>query len=151
MMDMGVYPLQAARYVTGQEPVTVTAQGYRIRPQYKDAEEAATFQLTFPGGGIASLSTGFHASFNHLLVSARHGWFELNPFSGYRGIKGKTRDGVLQFPPMNQQATQMDDVALCILEGKPMKVPGEEGLRDMIVVDAIYQSMETGKKININR
>ncbi len=139
MMDMGVYPLNAARYVTGEEPVNVSARSYNIRHEiYTEAEEVMLFDLEFPSGCIASLSTGFHANYNYLKVFAEDGRFELEPFQGYRGIKGKTSERVLDFPDINQQATQMDEVAECILNGKPMRVPGEEGLKDMIVVDKIY-------------
>lgn len=141
MMDMGVYPLQAARYVTGEEPVKVSARSFVIRPGiYDDAEEVMLFDLQFPSGAVASLSTGFHASFNYLKVFAEKGRFELEPFSGYSGIKGSTSEGPLDYPQINQQATQMDEVAECILQGKPMRVPGEEGLKDMIVVDQVYAS-----------
>lgn len=139
MMDMGVYSLQAARYVTGEEPLNVSARSYVTRPDiYNEAEEVMLFDLEFPSGCIASLATGFHANFNYLKVFAEDGWFELEPFSGYRGIKGRTSESVLEFPDINQQAAQMDEVADCILRGKSMRVPGEEGLKDMIVVDKIY-------------
>jgi glucose-fructose oxidoreductase len=140
MMDMGVYPLQAARYVTGEEPVSVNARSYVTRPEiFSEADEVMIFDLQFPSGAIASLSTGFHTGFNYLKVFADEGRFELEPFSSYRGIKGKTSKGGLDFPVVNQQASQMDEVAECILSGKPMRVPGEEGLNDMIVVDKIYE------------
>lgn len=139
MMDMGVYSLQAARYVTGEEPVKVSARSYVTRPEMFDrAEEVMLFDLQFPSGCIASLSTGFHTSLNYLRAFAEEGSFELEPFQAYRRIKGKTSKGVLEFPDINQQAAQMDEVAECILSGKPMRVPGEEGLKDMIVVDQIY-------------
>jgi glucose-fructose oxidoreductase len=144
MMDMGVYPLQAARYVTGEEPLNVSARSYVTRPDiYSEAEEVMLFDLEFPSGSIASLATGFHANFNYLKVFAEEGWFELEPFTGYGGIKGKTSKGILEFPNINQQATQMDEVADCILSGKSMRVPGEEGLKDMIVVDKIYECAGT--------
>ncbi|MCF8226904.1 MAG: Gfo/Idh/MocA family oxidoreductase [Bacteroidales bacterium] len=149
MMDMGVYPLQAARYVTGEEPVSVTAQSYTMRESCKDIEEAVNFQLTFPGGTIANLSTGFHAGFNYLLVSAERGRFELQPYSGYRGIKGKTSNGELSFPKMNQQAAHMDDFALSVRDGQPVRVPGEEGLKDMIVVDAAYKAMKNNCAVSL--
>ncbi|HYW94870.1 MAG TPA: Gfo/Idh/MocA family oxidoreductase, partial [Bacteroidales bacterium] len=151
MMDMGVYPLQAARYVTGEEPVSATAQTFITRPDKitGDADEVTTFQLEFPGGAIASLATGFHASFNYLHASAEKGWFELEPFSGYGGIKGRTSKGELHFPNINQQAAQMDEVAECILNDIPLRVTGDEGLKDMIVVDAIHKSMITGQKISL--
>ena len=139
MMDMGVYALQGARYVTGEEPVKVSARSHVTRPQFfTEVEEVMLFDLLFPSGAIASLSTGFHANYGYLKVFAEKGWFELEPFQAYRRIKGSTSNGELQFPDINQQAAQMDEVATCILSGKPMRVPGEEGLRDMIVVDQIY-------------
>jgi len=146
MMDMGVYPLQAARYVTGEEPVSVNARSYVTRPEiFSEADEVMLFDLQFPSGAIASLSTGFHTGFNYLKVFADEGRFELEPFSSYRGIKGKTSKGELDFPVVNQQASQMDEVAECILSGKPMRVPGEEGLKDMIVVDKIYECAAKAK------
>jgi glucose-fructose oxidoreductase len=146
MMDMGVYPLQAARYVTGEEPVSVNARSYVTRPEiFSEVDEVMIFDLQFPSGAIASLSTGFHTGFNYLKVFADVGRFELEPFSSYRGIKGKTSKGELDFPVVNQQAAQMDEVAECILSGKPMRVPGEEGLNDMIVVDKIYECAAKAK------
>lgn len=147
MMDMGVYPLQAARYVTGEEPISVSAQTFKTRPEaFKDCDEVTTFQLQFPSGAVANLETGFHVGFDYLKVRAENGFFELEPFSTYSGIQGRSSKGAIQFPEINQQAAQMDEVAECIREGKPMRVPGEEGLKDMMVVDAVYQSIEKGGK-----
>ncbi len=151
MMDMGVYPLQAARYVTGEEPVRVTAQTFVTRPgKFEGVDEATTFQLEFPGGTVASLDTGFHANFNHLYAFAEKGWFELRPFSAYSGIAGRTSEGELDFPAINQQAAQMDEEAANIMAGRPVRVPGEEGLRDMIVVDAVFESIRTGKPVEVD-
>jgi predicted dehydrogenase len=47
---------------------------------------------------------------------------------------------------MNQQALQMDDFAQCILNKRPTRVPGEEGMKDMKVIEAIYRSVVSGKK-----
>jgi glucose-fructose oxidoreductase len=146
MMDMGVYPLQAARYVTGEEPVSISARSYVTRPEiFPEVDEVMLFDLQFPSGCTASLATGFHTGFNYLKVFAEDGSFELEPFSSYRGIKGKTSKGPLEFPVVNQQATQMDEVAEYVLSGKPMRVPGEEGLKDMIVVDRIYECAAKAK------
>lgn len=148
MMDMGVYSLQAARYATGEEPSSVTAQTFTRRPEmFKDVDETTTFQLEFPGGAFANLQTTFYTNINALHVVGEKGWYKVDPFSSYSGIKGITSQGVLDFPVINQQAAQMDHVAESILAKKPMLVPGEEGLKDMIVVEAIYKSIATGKKI----
>jgi glucose-fructose oxidoreductase len=150
MMDMGVYCLQAARYVTGEEPLRVTAQTFVTRPgRYQGVDEATTFQLEFPGGTLASLDTGFHANINHLYVSAEKGSFELRPFQAYSGIAGRTSKGEMDFPAVNQQAVQMDENAMDMMAGRPVRTPGEEGLRDMVVVDAIFNSIRTGKPVNL--
>jgi predicted dehydrogenase len=52
-------------------------------------------------------------------------------------------------PNFYEQVAQMDDFATCVRENKPSRVPGEEGLKDMRVVDAIYRSLKSGRKENI--
>jgi glucose-fructose oxidoreductase len=146
MMDMGVYPLQAARYTTGEEPISVSAQTFKIRPDKVEADEVTSFQLQFPGGTVANCETGFHASFNYLKVFCEKGWYELDPFSSYNGIKGKKSQGEFDFPQVNQQARQMDEVAWCIMNDKPMRVTGDEGLKDIIVVEKIWESIAQGGK-----
>ena len=146
MMDMGVYPLQAARYSTGEEPVSVSAQTFKIRPDKIEADEITSFQLQFPGGTVASCETGFHANFNYLKVFCEKGWYELDPFSSYNGIKGTKSKGEFKFKQVNQQARQMDEVAWCIMNKKPMRVKGEEGLKDMIIVEKIWESIANGGK-----
>jgi glucose-fructose oxidoreductase len=151
MMDMGVYSLNAARYVTGEEPISVSAQTFTSRPEiFQDVDETTTFQLEFPGGAIANLHTSFHTNMNYLHTSCANGWYKLDPFSAYRGIKGETKDGPLNYPVVNQQATQMDEVADSIANNKPLRVPGEEGLKDMRVVEAIYQSIASGEKVRLD-
>ena len=149
MMDMGVYSLQGARLIVGEEPISVQAQAHIHRQEMFEAEETMTFQLEFPGGTFANCHTTFNANVNVLHAAAEKGWFRLDPFQYYRGLKGDSSDGPLNFPVINQQAQQMDEVALSIMNDTPMRVPGEEGLRDMIVVDAAYESVRTGKKISI--
>ncbi|MCK5209197.1 MAG: Gfo/Idh/MocA family oxidoreductase [Cyclobacteriaceae bacterium] len=146
MMDMGVYPLQAARYSTGEEPISVSAQTFKIRPDKIEADEVTSYQLQFPSGTVANCDTGFHANFNYLKVFCEKGWYELDPFSSYNGIKGKKSKGEFNFPQVNQQARQMDEVAWCIMNDKPMRVKGEEGLKDIIVVEKIQESIALGGK-----
>ena len=73
------------------------------------------------------------------------------PYSGYNGLKGKSPLGEIYHPydvPW-QQAKQMDDDALSIKGGKPMLVPGEEGLRDIRIVEAIYKCAGSGSAVKI--
>ena len=151
MYDMGVYSLNAARYTSGEEPVAVTARKSVQRPHiFKGVDETMHFDLEFPSGLLARCSTSFGKNMNLLRAEAERGWYELSPFQSYDGIRGRTSDGlVLDASVPHQQALQMDDDARSIIEGTPLRVPGEEGLRDMRVVDAIFRSVAEGGRVVI--
>lgn len=151
MFDMGVYPLNAVRYVTGEEPIAVMAQERTTRPDiYSRADETTLFQLEFPSGALANCATSLGMSMNYLYVTTERGWYKLEPFQSYSGIQGSVSDGKLlnQTIP-NQQARQMDDDALAILNDTPLLVPGEEGMRDIKVVEAIHLSAQSGRRLLI--
>jgi len=151
MGDMGVYALQGARLATGEEPISVFAQASTTRPDiYKEVEETMMFMLDFPSGAKASCQTSFGINMNQLQVNYEKGWAKLEPQSGYNGNKGSLSDGTLiEFPIKNQQAKQMDEDCDAILRGTDLIAPGEEGLRDIRVVEAIYKSAAEGKVIRI--
>jgi predicted dehydrogenase len=78
LMDVGVYAIQAARYVTGEEPVAATAQQYTTRPDvFSEVDETIFFQLEFPGGARMDGSTSYNGNFNRLYATAEQGWFEV--------------------------------------------------------------------------
>lgn len=151
MYDMGVYPLNAVRYATGLEPITVTAHHETKRPDiYDEVDETTFFELEFPDGIKASGATSFGQSMNGLHVEAANGWYELKPFQSYSGIKGQTSDGKqLNKNIPNQQAKQMDDDSLAIINNTNVLVPGEEGLRDIKIVEAIYQAATENRRVKL--
>jgi predicted dehydrogenase len=142
MGDMGVYALQGARLATGEEPISVLAQSFTTRPDiYHEVEETMMFQLEFPSGARAACHTSFGIQMNYLQVNYEKGWLKMEPHSSYGGNKGSMSDGTLiNFPIASQQAKQMDEDAAAIFNDEPMLVPGEEGLRDIRIVEAIYKS-----------
>jgi glucose-fructose oxidoreductase len=156
MYDMGVYPLNAARYIAGEEPMAVTATQKIHRPDlFVDVDETMLFQLEFPSGVVASCATSLGMNMkNHMTVVCEKGWLRMEPFSDYNGVQGFTDKGekwdqlISEAPPL-QQLRQMDDDALAILENKAVLVPGEEGMRDIRVLDAIYRSAREGKRVTI--
>ena len=151
MYDMGVYPLNAARYSTGLEPIAVTATTSTTRPKiYHEVEETVVFNLEFPDGVTARCETSFGKGLNDLRVTCAKGWYELSPFQSYSGVQGVTSDGVkLNAYIANEQATQMDDDALSIINSSRVLVPGEEGLKDIRVVEAVHRSAEEKKRVVI--
>lgn len=149
--DMGVYALQAARYCSGEEPLTVTAQHVTQHPEiYQNVDETTLFDLEFASGISAHCTTSFSLKMNTLRVNCDNGWYQLEPFQAYNGVQGMTSDGQKFVASLdNQQAKQMDDDALAILQGQPLLVPGEEGLRDIRVVEAIFESARTKQRVVI--
>lgn len=151
MFDMGVYPLNAVRYATGMEPVSVSARSEIKRPDLFKVDETTYFDLEFPDGIRAVCKTSFAENLNHLKVDCHKGWYELKPFQSYSGVSGKAGNGdVYKAFQGNQQAKQMDDDAQAIINKKSALVTGEEGLKDIRVVEAIFaSSASSGKRIHI--
>src|SRR5215469_12621548 len=141
LMDMGIYALQATRYLSGEEPIEVSAITTVTQPErFREIEESIVWQMKFPSGLIARCGSTYNfsgmASFK---VNAAHGWYELNPGFGYGGIQGRRSDGQeIALPQIDQFAAEMDDFAQCIMENRQTRVPGEEGLKDVKIMLAIY-------------
>ncbi len=152
LVNMGVYAIQSAIYGTGQNPTSVAAQEFSTRPDYfKKTDETITAQFEFPNGAVGNITTSHNMNINRLYASCEKGWFELEPANNYGPLSGRTSNGEISFPHKRQQALQMDDFAKHILKGTPNLVPGEMGKRDMIIVEAIYRSIQKGgKKIPLN-
>ena len=147
LMDMGIYAIQAARYVTGEEPVFVKATEQKTNfDLFREVDETVFWELEFASGTISKGQSSYNANLNRLKVEAEKGWFELSPAYPYGGISGRTSKGKMNFPEVNQQALQMDDFALCIKNKRKSRIAGEEGLKDMKVIDAIYRSIKSGKR-----
>lgn len=151
MMDIGIYSINGARYMTGEEPVWVTAQETKTDPvKFKEGvDETIQFQLGFPSGAVASCLSTY--SMNHLdrfFLNGEKGFAELHPSTGYGPIRGRTHQGELTNPHITHQTVQMDAMAGIILEGEQPVVPvsGEEGVRDLAIIEAIYEACRTGKK-----
>jgi predicted dehydrogenase len=151
LMDIGVYSLNAARYSTGEEPIAVRAYTYNTYKHLMDGmEETIVFTLEFPSGAIANMTSSYAARANYLHISAEKGNYGLEPAFGYNGATGYVGKEVMNFEKKQQQAVQMDAFTRNILEDTPVIASGEEGLRDMIIIDAIYKSArKNGKRIKL--
>jgi predicted dehydrogenase len=151
LMDIGIYALQAVRYVSGEEPVSVSARQTVTDPaRFKNIDETLVFSLTFPGGIVASCVSTYAARYSRFAAVTERGSFGLEPAFYYHGIRGFRSDGKpFQFPDIDQFAAEMDDFASCVRDGVPTRVPGEEGLRDVRIMKALYRSAETGREIKL--
>jgi len=157
LMDIGIYCINAARFVTGEEPVEVTAktQPAPDDPRFKEVEAAMDFTLKFPGGALARCRTAYNANLGtSLYVTGERGWINLTPAFMYGGnLLSCARDGGkvewLTKPFINGFAAEMDDFSQCVAEDTPSRTPGEEGLRDMKIIEKLYESAASGKTVEV--
>ncbi len=140
--------------MTGEEPVWVTAQEVKTDlVKFKEGvDETIQFQFGFPSGAVAScLSTYNMNNLDRFFLNAEKGFAELQPSTGYGPIKGRTHKGELTQPHMTHQTVQMEEMSDIIFNGRQPVVPvnGEEALKDLKIIDAIYQAVKTGKKVDL--
>ncbi len=158
--DVGIYCFNAARFLSGQEPSEVAAFTTQPKddPRFREVEESCTFTLRFPSGMLASCSTGYGAHGSQFLrLEGDRSWAELNPAFAYSGLRLRSSTteeahAVVSEPNIevkDQFATEMDHMALCVRNNVQPHTPGEEGLQDQRIVEAIYESARTGKAVKL--
>ena len=156
LMDIGIYSLQAARYVTGEEPTEIAAMTYTTPGdvRFKEVEETINFQLRFPSGALANCTSSYgYSGQNRYRVVATKGWFELEPATGYSGLRMRVRRGNAteerDLPVRDHFALEMDHMSECVMENKEPLTPGEEGLRDLRLMMAIYEAAKSGQTVKV--
>jgi glucose-fructose oxidoreductase len=157
LMDIGIYSLNAARYLAGEEPseVSATEATDRSDPRFKNVEDQIDFQLKFPSGIIANCVSSYSTGHNDYRVTGTKGWVGMEPATPYEGhqmwkrIAGKTEPVVLPAPAKNQFVGQLDHLAECAMSGREPIVSGVEGLRDIRLIEAIYRSAREGRAIKL--
>jgi len=156
LMDIGIYALNASRYITGEEPVAVYAHEVTDKsdPRFHEVEDRIEFELEFPSGVIASCMSMYSANQNHILLVGDQGRIEMEPATRYSGNHLWTgrdgRENEVTPPPgpgATQFAGQLDHLVECIRDNKEPIVSGEEGLRDMRLIEAIYRSAREKRRI----
>jgi predicted dehydrogenase len=155
--DLGIYCINTARWLASQEPLAASARSWTVDPERfrETIEENMAFQLTFPGGLLLQATASFgaaQASFLH--VHGEKGWAALDPAFAYdeeRRLFGKINGRWFQqvFPTMDEFALELDAFADCIRRGHDPEPNGMEGLRDVAVMEAIYQSAREHREVPV--
>jgi predicted dehydrogenase len=158
LQDVGVYCVNAARHVFGEEPIEATATLHQPKddPRFVEVEASIAATLRFPSGGIAQIIASFGAAaVDGYRVTGSDAEIELDP--GYRFETATTlrlrKNGVVEetpFPQVDQFGGQVAYFSDCIANGTPPEADGEEGLCDMRVLLAIEEAAKTGKPVEIN-
>ena len=159
--DIGLYCLNTNRFILGEEPTEVFAYQYSTpgNPLFKEVEELMSWQMKFPNGVIASCATHYnvHES-RHYRVLCEKGWLNMDKAYAYTGQKLSTAkaEGKLEqqqeigIAEINQFAAEMDHFSDCVINDKRPFTPGEEGLQDHLIMEAIYRSASEGRPIQID-
>jgi predicted dehydrogenase len=163
MVDIGIYCLNTCRYLLGEEPVSVLATTYSTPgdDRFKEVEETVMFQLQFPSGTQVNCTSsyGAHLSRRYRVLADKGGWFQMDPAFDYKGLKMEIAEAKgkeeWKYSPMieekNQFALEMDHLAKCIMDDKKPFTPGEEGLQDYRIIEAIYQSARENRKVELQK
>ncbi len=156
LMDIGIYALNAARYITGEEPVEVNAMEYTTPndPRFKEVEENINFQLRFPSGVLANCVSSYGAGTNRWRATTDKGYIELDPALSYTGLKMHVRQGNrisdIDLPQRDHFAAEMEHFSDCAANNTEPITPGEEGLKDLKVMMAIYEAAKNGKPVKLS-
>ena len=158
--DIGLYCLNTARFILGEEPTEVFAYQYSTpgNPLFREVEELMSWQMRFPSGIIANCTSDYFAhESRRYRVLAERGWLNVDNAFAYNGLQIQQSYAVGQtehtdhtaLMEKDQFATEMDHFSDCIQQNKKPFSPGEEGLQDQKIMEAIYQSAQTNKPVTL--
>ena len=156
--DYGLYGLQAALYLSGEMPDSLSAAAYRpaADPRFTEIYAQVSTQLNFPSGAVAQLSTSYDRNGdNSIEVRGTGGALLMDPATGYRGhtmilTRGRQEEQLSPGDPETQFARMLDHFADAIRDGNAIRVPGEMGRRDIRLVEAVYSAAEERRTIALN-
>lgn len=156
LVDLGIYNIQAARYVAGEEPLEVQATAFSdpSEARYRRVEQTIACTMRFPGGTLASCTASWNYSGqNNIRAAFRDGFVSLDPATlGARNriFIGKDRGGAFgveeqTVPFVDQLVRQIDHFSEAILNQTTPMTDGYVGLRDLLVIEALYRSVQSGR------
>ena len=156
LYDMGVYCINAARYLFGEHPIELSAIAVRNNEKrFERVEEAVSAVMRFPSERIATFTCSFGAAdVSQFTLVGSKGVLRSNPAYEYAEaiqhevVIGKkiTRK---KFPKRDQFAAELSYFSDCILKNKEPEPSGYEGLADVQIVEAIYESIRTHRTVSV--
>ncbi len=152
LLDVGIYPLNAIRHITGEEPAMYTAQvATRDHSgRFAEVEQSLEWTMKMPSGILASCGCSYGQDGpSFLTINGEKGFLQFEPGFLYDGVHltghagGKTIDILGTGKAPFQFAIEADYFAQCVWENKQPESDGEEGLKDLIAIEAIYKAAGT--------
>ena len=157
LYDMGVYCINAARYLFADEPVEVTAfSASRDDPRFRECDETTSAVLRFPGDRLATFTSSFGtAAVSRYRVQGTEGEIVADPAYGYatnlafeisRGGDSRRK----QLGKRDQFAPELVHFSECVRSGERPEPDGEEGRNDVAIVRAIHRSAREGVSVSLD-
>ncbi len=149
LFDVGIYSLNACRYLTGEEPEHISANASVIDHdgRFDEVEENVSWTMKFPSGIVASCATTYGANMDGFYrVHGPKGWLEVDSAFVYEGLRLRAEYEGTKLDELNPARdpshfqAEAEHFSHCIQAGLEPKSPGEEGLRDMRYITQIYRS-----------
>jgi glucose-fructose oxidoreductase len=156
LWDVGIYCLNAARYLFRAEPFEVQAMcATQKEKRFAESEEMMAVTLRFPKERLAQFTCSFGAAkSNSYRIVGTKGDLRVEPAFGYVGelkhyltVNGKTRERT--FKARDQFAAELVYFSNCVLRDRPPEPSGLEGLIDVRIIEALYRSASTGKPVQL--
>jgi predicted dehydrogenase len=152
LVDVGIYCLNASRYLSGEEPIEVAGFSSVVDHdgRFVEVEETLAWTMKFPGGALASCTCTYGSPMpGYFRVRGSRGTITMEPAFNYDKLHLLAQlegQEPLELAPDEPDPMQFlreaDHMAHCVLENKQPKTSGQEGLRDMEIIAKIYHSCE---------
>lgn len=156
LMDLGVYCVNTSRWLVEEDPVEVTAQSWRRDPErFRNVEEGISFRMTFSSGLLVQGTSTYGAALSSFVyIQGTNGWISLTPafpFDEERRLTGKISGRWVErkFKVIDEFALEIDAFARAIQSKRTVEADGVQGHRDMIILDAIYESAKRQEPVKI--
>ncbi|AUT02614.1 oxidoreductase [Nostoc sp. CENA543] len=156
LYDIGIYCINAARYLFQDEPTEVFAvAATKGEQRFSEVEEMTSVILRFPNERLATFTCSFGGAkvSNYQVVGTKGDLFVESAYTWqgeikhYLTIEGQTQER--NFPRHDQLAAEFTYFSDCILSDQEPEPNGIEGLIDVRIIQALYQSIATGQPVTI--
>lgn len=155
MYDIGIYAMNAAMMCLGQDPVSVSAvYSYpRDDPRFREVEGGVDWRMTFPSGIHAQGSSSYcYAGGTRQKIFGASGAIVMEPASDYyrQNVTLSNGQPLNAGNPISQFAAQVDGFSKAARANVAHLTPGEMGLRDIRIIQAMYKSADNdGMKVTL--
>jgi len=156
VFDMGIYCINAARYLFRAEPTQVWATSASTgETRFRNAEEMTAVTMRFPEERLATFTASFgSADVGRYSLVGTKGVLTADPGYEYaEGLKFQIKVGEKtekrQYPKRDQFAAEISYFSECILKNREPEPSGEEGLADIRVIEGIYKAIKSGRTIKL--